>query len=70
MERGCSLFVFVAFLFLFCFKVHLFILREKDSMHEQGNGRERRRETIPSRLLADSVEPNLGLDPTNREIMT
>ena len=32
--------------------------------------RERVRERIPSRLHAVSTEPNAGLHPTNREIMT
>ena len=39
-------------------------------VHEQGRGRERRRERIPSRLCAVSVEPDLGLEPTNHEITT
>ena len=33
-------------------------------------GRERGRETIPSRLYAVSTEPYVGLDPMSREIMT
>ena len=36
---------------------------------EQERGRERG-ERIPSRLRAVSTEPNVGLDPTNREIVT
>ena len=35
-----------------------------------GRDRERGRERIPSRLLTFSAEPDSGLDPTNREIMT
>ena len=31
---------------------------------------EGQRERIPSRLLTASAEPNVGLDPTNCEIMT
>ena len=31
--------------------------------------RERGRERIPSRLHAVSAEPNVGLEPMNREIM-
>ena len=31
---------------------------------------QRERERIPSRLHAVSTEPVVGLDPTNREIMT
>ena len=33
-------------------------------------GRERERDRIPSRLDAVSTEPDVGLDLTNREIMT
>ena len=32
--------------------------------------RERGREGIPSRLHVGSAEPDAGLDPTNREVMT
>ena len=32
--------------------------------------REREREKIPNRLLTVSAEPDAGLEPTNREIMT
>ena len=39
-------------------------------MREQGRGRERGKERIPSRLHAVSAEPNTGLDLTNHEIMT
>ena len=39
-------------------------------MHEQGRGRERRREKISSRLHAASTEPDVGLKLTNHEIMT
>ena len=35
-------------------------------MEEQ---RERERERIPSRLCTVSLEPDVGLEPTNREIM-
>ena len=37
---------------------------------EQGRGRERGRQGIPSRLLTASTEPDTGLDLMNREIMT
>ena len=50
------------------FKVYLFILREKAQVGE-GQG-ERERERIPSRLCADSIWPNAGLEPTNWEITT
>ena len=40
-------------------------------MHEQGRGRERETESeTGSRLGAVSTELNVGLKPTNREIMT
>ena len=54
----------------------LFILREREresergSMSEQGSGRERRRERIPSRLHTASTEPDTGLELPNCEIMT
>ena len=37
---------------------------------EQGRGRERRRERIPSRLCTVSMEPDAGLELMNHEIMT
>ena len=41
-------------------------------MHKRGRGRERERgkERIPRRLHAVGSEPDVGLDPTNREIVT
>ena len=47
---------------------YLFILRERED--EQGRSRERVRDRIPSTLHTIRAEPNPGLDPTNREIMT
>ena len=46
----------------------LFIYLERQS--EQRRGREREGERIPSRLPTASVEPDSGLELTNREIMT
>ena len=50
---------------------------EREKERERGrwkgqreSGRERRRARIPSRLLAVSAEPNVGLELTNFEIMT
>ena len=43
----------------------LFIFRER----ERRRGRGRERERIPSSLCAVSTEPDVGLDPTNCEIM-
>ena len=52
--------------------------RERESEHtraQMGEGqrereRDREREKIPSRLHTPSTEPEAGLDPMNREIMT
>ena len=43
-------------------------MRERAQVGEEQRDRERERERIPSRLI--NMEPNVGLDPTNREIMT
>ena len=52
----------------------LFIFdRERKTGHEWGRGREREGDTeseAGSRLRAVSTEPNVGLEPTNCEIMT
>ena len=48
----------------------MFISWEKESIHKQGKGKERGVQRIPSRLCADSREPNEGLELTNHEIMT
>ena len=37
---------------------------------QRERGREREGERIPSRLHSSSTEPNVGLEPTNCEIMT
>ena len=39
-------------------------------MSRGGAERERERERIPSRLSTVSTEPDVGLEPTNHEIMT
>ena len=44
----------------------IYVFREK----EGERGGPRRRERIPSRLYAVSTEPDVGLEPTNHEIMT
>ena len=41
----------------------------RETASEQGRGRERGRENIPSRLQAVNADPNVGLDSTNHEIM-
>ena len=49
----------------------MFILRERVHVHHtNGGGAETGgRERIPSRLHAVSAEPDMGLDPTNCEIV-
>ena len=49
--------------------------RERESVHEKHEeqrevGRKRDRGRIPNRLHAVSTEPDVGLKPLNREIMT
>ena len=51
-------------------KVYLFILREKESTIRGRAERHGERERILSRLHTVSAEPNMGLELTNREIMT
>ena len=43
---------------------------ERQTEHEQGRSRERGRHGIRSRLRAVSIEPNVGLELMNSEIMT
>ena len=51
--------------------MYLFILREKKSREGQREReRVRQRERIPSRLCTVSADPNVGLEPTNCEILT
>ena len=48
-------------------------LRETETGRDQGKGREREGNTESGtgfRLRAVSIEPDVGLEPTNREIMT
>ena len=52
----------------------MYILRERERERERetvqvGEG-QRGKERIPSRLHIFSAEPDVGLDPTNPEIMT
>ena len=44
-------------------------MKERDSKHSRG-GTERGGERIPSRLHAVSMEPDVGLELMNHEIMT
>ena len=45
-------------------------MRESESIYMQGRGRERGRERILNGLHAVSTEPDMGLYPTNCEIVT
>ena len=44
--------------------------RETVRVHARWRGRERGGQRIPSGFCADSREPDVGLEPTSREIMT
>ena len=44
--------------------------RESERAQAREGQREWERERIPSRLCTVSVEPNVGLEPMNKEIMT
>ena len=66
--KRLPLFFFVVVITDSFFNFLKFILRETEC--KQGRGRERRRQRIPSRLRAVSVEPDQGLGPRNCEIMT
>ena len=50
----------------------MYLERENEHVHEQGKGRERERERerVPSRLQAFGMEPDVGLELTNPEIVT
>ena len=45
-------------------------MRERERERASRGGTEREGERIPSRLRTVIAEPNAGLKPTNREIMT
>ena len=47
--------------------IYLFLTERE---HKQRRDRERGRVRIPSRFRAVSREPDTGLEPTNREIVT
>ena len=54
----------------FLFKVYLYLRKERQSVSEGGAEREGDTESkAGSRLGAVSTEPDVGLEPTNREIM-
>ena len=60
----------VLLLLLFSFNVHLF-LREKEHKWRRSSEREGDTQSeAGSRLRAVSTEPDAGLEPTDREIMT
>ena len=62
--------IFICFFgfYLLLFKVYLF--RDGGRAHGGREGQKEGGERIPSRLRPISTEPDTGLDPTNREIMT
>ena len=61
----------ISFFFFYFFNVNLFFEREGETEPESGRGRERGTESeAGSRLRAVSTEPDAGLEPINREIMT
>ena len=62
----------LSFLFFKFLNIYLF-LREKERESTSGRGAEREGDTASeagSRLRAVSTEPDVGLEPTNHEIMT
>ena len=50
--------------------VYIFRERERKREREGGRGTEREKERSPSKLHTVSAEPDVGLNPTNCEIMT
>ena len=48
----------------------IYFERERECACAQGGAERERRERIPSRLRTVSMEPDVGLDLTNHEIMT
>ena len=59
------------FIFYFLkYFLSLLIYFEREREREQGRGRERGIERIPSRLRTISMEPDVGLKPTNHEMVT
>ena len=47
----------------------MFVCSERES-EQAGEEQKERRERIPSSLCSVGAEPDVGLEPTNREIMT
>ena len=52
------------------FFLSLFIYFERPCEHQLGRGREMGRERIPSKRHVVNMKPDVGLELTNREIMT
>ena len=50
--------------------LNIYLFFEKERQPEQGSGRERGRESIPSGLCAVRAEPDVGLELTKHEITT
>ena len=69
----CLLACMLSLLGVFIFFQFVYFERERAREHacvSREGQRERERDRIPSRLCAVSAEPDMGLDPTNHEIMT
>ena len=62
--------VFLSFFFFFLVFIYLLLSGGGGGERTSRGGTERGRERIPSKPLAVSAEPDAGLDPMNREIMT
>ena len=56
--------------FIFCFLKQTLFIFKRERQSEQGRGRERGRERMPSRLRTVSTKPHTGPEPTNHEIIT
>ena len=61
-RSALDLLSFLMFLSLFIF--------EREIESQQGRGREREGDRVPSRLYASGAEPDVGLELRNHEIMT
>ena len=68
-RRPTDLATQASYLSLF-FKVYFLNLFLRVIERKQGRDREREGDRIPSRLRAVSVEPDTGLELTNREVVT
>ena len=73
MKEELNLYFCIGIMFLFLKRSNLFLKKFKfilSILRERVYGGGEERERIPSRLCAVSAEPNVGLKPMNREVMT